>query len=138
MTRIVMEEKLPYSADAVWAIVGDVTRCDWVPAVESIDFADGIRSFTMAGIGEVQERIITCDSEAQCLQYSAIKTPSNVEHHLATIQLTTQGDSCSFSWTVEIRPDAFANSVEQAMLVSLTALKQVLASVERNAHTSTD
>ena len=127
MANIVLEEKLPYPADSVWAIVGDVTRCDWVPAVDSIEFADGIRSFTMAGIGEVQEKIIVCDHKTQCLQYSAIKTPSNVEHHLATIQLTSQGDSCSFSWTVEILPDAYAASVEQAMEVSLTALKQVLA-----------
>ncbi len=128
MARIVLEENLPYSADAVWAIIGDVTRCDWVPAVESIEFADGVRKFTMAGIGEVEEKILRCDAKAQCLQYSAIKTPSNVEYHLATIQLTSQEDSCSFSWTVEIRPEAYADSVKHAMQVSLTALKQVLAS----------
>jgi hypothetical protein len=128
MAHIVLEEKLPYPASSVWSIIGDVTRCDWVPAVESIEFADGIRKFTMAGIGEVEEKIIRCDSKAQCLQYSAIKTPANVEHHLATIQLTSQPDSCSFSWTVEIRPDPYAESVKHAMQVSLTALKQVLAS----------
>jgi hypothetical protein len=130
MTSIVMEEKLPFPATSVWEIIGDVTRCDWVPAVETIEFSDGIRRFTMAGIGEVQEKIITCDSHTQCLQYSAIKTPSNVEHHLATIQLTSEGDYCNFCWTVEIRPDPYADSVRQAMQVSLAALKKVLAGEE--------
>ncbi len=128
MAHIEIEEKLPYTAASVWSIVGDVTRCDWVPAVEAIEYANGIRSFTMAGIGEVQERIISCDAQTQRLQYSAIKTPSNVEHHLATIQLTSHGDYCSLSWTVEIRPDPFTDSVKQAMQASLAALKQVLAS----------
>jgi len=127
MARIVLEEKLPYPTDSVWAIIGNITRCDWVPAVDSISLTDDIRSFTMAGIGEVQEKIIACDNKAKLLQYSAIKTPSNVEHHMATIQLTSQGDSCSFSWTVEIKPDAYADSIEHAMGVSLDALKQVLA-----------
>jgi hypothetical protein len=79
MASIVLHETLPYSAVSVWAIVGDVSRYGWVPAVDSIEFANGIRGFTMASIGEAHERVISCDSKAQRLQYSAIKTPSNVE-----------------------------------------------------------
>ncbi len=126
MATIALEQILPYSADSVWAIIGDVTRCDWVPSVSSIELNGDIRSFAMAGIGEVHEQIISCDSAAMCLKYSAIKTPANVEHHLATIQLSAQENCCNFLWTVEIRPDAFAGSIEAAMQASLTALKQVL------------
>ncbi len=127
MKTVKLEELLPYSADVIWNILGDVTRCDWVPAVDSITEENGIRSFAMEGIGEVQEKILKLDSENYCLQYSAIKTPSNVEHHLATIKLRPEGESCFLSWTTEIQPDEFSDAIDAAMKISLEGLKSVLA-----------
>lgn len=127
MKTIILEETLPYTQQQVWAIIGDITRADWVPAVDAITELDGVRSFTMAGVGEVQERILNRDCDRYCLQYSAIKTPSNVEHHLATIQLSPAENGCVFNWTTEIAPEQFAATVEQGMCVSLEGLKQVLA-----------
>ena len=87
MEVVELEELLPHTVDAVWTIISDVTRSDWVPAVDNISEADGIRSFSMEGIGEIQEKILKNDAENYCLQYSAIKTPNPLEHHLATIKL---------------------------------------------------
>lgn len=126
MKTVNLEELLPYSAKSVWDIIGDITRCDWVPAVDSITEENGIRSFTMEGIGEVQEKVITLDAENFTLAYSAIKTPSNVEHHLATMQLSPQGDSCLLNWSTEIQPDEFSSAIEAAMKISLDGLKSVL------------
>lgn len=131
MKTLIIEEVLPYPLTEVWEVFSDVTRCDWVPAVESISEQGGVRSFTMEGIGEVQEKILTLDHENHCLQYSAIKTPTPLEHHLATIKLTsvlsTAEGSCNFTWTTEIAPDQFAEAIEHGMAVSFAGLKSVLA-----------
>ena len=73
MKTITIRESLPFRARDVWEIICDVERCDWVPAVEKITVDGDVRSFTMEGIGEVQERILKKDQENMVLQYSAIK-----------------------------------------------------------------
>ncbi|MFT4887692.1 MAG: hypothetical protein ACI8V0_001923 [Pseudohongiellaceae bacterium] len=127
MKRIKLEEELPFSPIEIWKVVGNVTRADWVPSVDTISLQDDIRSFVMEGVGEVQEKILLCDDENHRLQYSAIKTPSGIEHHLATIQLTAVGEHCLFSWTTEIQPDEYAPIVEQGMKISIVGLTAVLA-----------
>ena len=126
MKTLSIEAALPVSAEAVWEVIGNVTRCDWVPAVDAITEDNGVRSFTMAGIGEVQEKIIRLDHDNYTLQYSAIKTPSPLEHHLATIKLSPEAEQCRFCWTTEIAPDQFAPAIEQGMAVSFEGLKKVL------------
>lgn len=128
MKTVEIAENLDYPIEEVWAIFSDVTRCDWVPAVDAIVEHEGVRSFTMEGIGEVQERILTLDRENYCLQYSAIKTPTPLEHHLATIRLSRSEGGCHFRWTTEIAPDEFSPAIEQGMQVSFEGLKRVLAS----------
>lgn len=127
MVKIELEHELTFGQDEVWAVIGDVTRSDWVPSVDVITLEGDVRSFSMEGVGEVQERILVCDSDKRRLQYSAIKTPSGIEHHLATIQLTQKGDNCLFNWTTEIQPDEYAPIVKQGMEISVEGLKAVLA-----------
>jgi hypothetical protein len=107
MKTVTIEEELAYPLEEVWAIFADVTRSDWVPAVDLITQEDGVRSFTMEGIGEVQEKILTLDNENHCLQYSAIKTPTPLEHHLATIKLSASEKGCHFSWLRKLHPISF-------------------------------
>ncbi len=130
MEVIKLQELLPHSVDSVWEIISDVTRSDWVPAVDEISESDGIRSFSMEGIGEVQEKILVNDGENYRLQYSAIKTPNPLEHHLATIELADQDGQCLFSWTTEIAPERAVVPVEQGMRISLDGLKHVLSSAD--------
>jgi hypothetical protein len=119
MKTVTIEEELDYQLEEVWAIFADVTRSDWVPAVDSITQEDGV--------GEVQERILSLDNENHCLQYSAIKTPTPLEHHLATIKLSASEKGCHFSWATEIAPDQFSPAIEHGMSVSFEGLKAVLA-----------
>lgn len=129
MKTVSLEVELDAPVDKVWAIFADVTRCDWVPGVDAISAQDDVRSFNMAGIGEVQEKIIRLDDLAHCLQYSAIKTPSGVNHHLATIQLLPLvSDRSLMQWTTEIEPDQFAVAIEAAMRASVEGLRKVLGS----------
>ena len=130
MRVIKLSEELPYTIDKVWKIISDVTRCDWVPSVDSIVLDESIRRFTMEGIGEVHEKILTNDPQNHKLQYSAIKTPTPLDHHLATIELQRSGDNCVFNWTSEIAPEAFGEAIENGMRISFDGLKQVLAQLD--------
>lgn len=130
MEIVELQELLPHSVESVWEIISDVTRSDWVPAVDEISEVNGIRSFSMQGIGEIQEKILINDGENHRLQYSAIKTPNPLEHHLATIELADLDGKCQFKWTTEIAPDRAAPTVEQGMKISLEGLKQVLSNVD--------
>ena len=128
MKTVNIKERLPFSAQDVWNVISDVERCDWVPAVERITLEGDVRSFTMEGIGEVQEKIIKIDTENMVLQYSAIKTPSQVEHHLATMSITVKDDGCEFEWESEIDPDQFSEAIRSGMDISFQGLIRVLSS----------
>ena len=130
MRVIKLSDELPYSLDVVWEVISDVTRCDWVPSVNAIRLDGNIRKFTMEGIGEVQEKILINDSENHTLKYSAIKTPSPLEHHLATIYLKRSGEDCIFNWISEIAPEEFGEAIENGMKISVGGLKQVLAELD--------
>ena len=127
MKVIKLGEELTYTIDIVWKVISDVTRCDWVPSVDCIVLEDSIRKFTMEGIGEVHENILINDPQNHKLQYSAIKTPTPLDHHLATIDLQRAGDNCVFNWTSEIAPEAFGEAIEEGMRISLHGLKHVLS-----------
>lgn len=128
MKTITLKQELPQSLQEVWDVISDVTRCDWVPSVESISLNGSVRSFSMEGIGEVQEKILVNDSATYTLQYTAIKTPSPLQHHLATIELTRSGEGCALEWTSEIEPEQFGDAIEHGMQISLEGLKRVLSS----------
>ena len=126
MKTISLEQKLACPAGAVWEIVSDVCRSDWVPMVDAIVMDGDVRSFEMAGIGQIQERILEVDHDSLRLRYSAISTPANIEHHLATICIVPEGDSCVLQWTTEIAPDQFADTVRGGMQLSIAELRKVL------------
>lgn len=130
MEVVELKELLPHSVEAVWSILSDITRSDWVPAVNEITVENDIRSFSMEGIGEIQEQILLNDADKHRLQYSAIKTPNPIEHHLATIQLEDSRGQCLLTWTTEIAPERAAAIVEQGMRISLDGLKHVLSSAD--------
>ena len=41
------------SADALWAILSDVGRCDWVPTIDEITLEGDLRHFQMTGMGQI-------------------------------------------------------------------------------------
>ena len=126
--KILKEEtKLDCSADQLWAILSDVGRCDWVPTINKITLDGDCRHFEMAGMGQITEKILKQDHANMTLQYSPIKTPAPIEHHLATMQILSLNDGeCLLKWTTEISPDIFADGIHQGMLVSIEGIKSVI------------
>ena len=119
--------KLQCSASFLWNILSDVTRCDWVPTIDSISLEGDCRVFEMDGIGKVRERILLLDNEHMKLKYSAIETATPIQHHLSTMQITEIDDSsCQLDWTTEIEPEIFAEAIHQGMLISMEGIKRII------------
>ena len=127
MKTLKEEVKFDCSADELWAILSDIGRCDWVPTIEKIVLDGDLRHFEMTGMGQITEKILKQDDASMTLQYSAIKTPAPIEHHLATMQIASLNEQeCMLSWTTEISPDIFADGIHQGMLISIDGIKKVI------------
>ena len=126
--KLLEEERIfNCSADVLWSILSDVSRCDWVPSVEKITLDRDCRFFKMAGMGRIVERILLLDNETMTLQYSAIETPVPVDHHRATMHvLEVDEERCQLEWKTEIDPDTFADGVHQGMVTSLQGIESLL------------
>ena len=110
-------------AEEIW----EISRCDWVPGVESIELDEDKRIFKMAGMGDLVEKIIECNDKEMRLIYSAIKTMAPINHHLAQIDLKEEGDKTLFNWSTEIDPPNFAEAIRAGMIASLDKLEELLA-----------
>ena len=127
MKTLKEETKFNCSADELWLILSDVGRCDWVPTIEKISLEGDFRHFEITGMGQITEKILKQDDASMTLQYSAIKTPAPIEHHLATMQIASLNEQeCMLSWTTEISPDIFADGIHQGMLISIDGIKKVI------------
>jgi len=125
----VLKEEIVFncSAQNLWIILSDVSRCDWVPSVEKIIIEGDCRIFEMDGIGSVTERILINDDKNMILQYSAIKSKMPLKHHLATMEISPISEkSCNLKWITEIDPEIFAEAVHHGMLISIDGIKRVL------------
>ena len=127
MKTLKEETKFNCSANELWLILSDVGRCDWVPTIDKITLEGDFRHFEMTGMGKITEKILKQDDASMTLQYSAIKTPAPIEHHLATMQIASLNEQeCMLSWTTEISPDIFADGIHQGMLISIDGIKKVI------------
>ena len=126
METISETREFEFSPDAIWSVISDIGRCDWVPGVESIELEGNKRVFKMSGMGRLVEEILNCDDENMELSYSAIETMAPIKHHLAKIKLIPGENITTFEWTTQIDPPEFADAIRQGMLASLDQLEEVL------------
>ncbi|MEY3667257.1 MAG: hypothetical protein RL572_797 [Pseudomonadota bacterium] len=128
---LAVERRLPLqaSATAVWAIVGDVTRIDWVPVITHCALQGDVRTMTMSGVGEVQERILRRDPIAMLLEYGLINNP-RVTVHRARLQVLPHAGGCELEWVTQIEPDALEPLIAAGMDSALQALQAVLAKAQ--------
>ena len=126
MKKILETREFDHPIEEIWKIISDVSRSDWVPGVSKITLKDDTRIFEMEGMGDLVERIISCDSSSYELTYSAIKTAIPIDHHLAKIKLIEDADKTVLVWSTEIEPEIFADAIQKGVLASLDGLQQVL------------
>ena len=115
------------SAENLWNILSDISRCDWVPTIDEIYLEGDCRIFEMEGMGLVKERILLLDNESMKLKYSAVETKMPIKH-MATMQVSKINESsCQLEWSTEIDPEIFAEAIHQGMLISIEGIKTVIA-----------
>jgi hypothetical protein len=119
------------SAENLWNILSDISRCDWVPTIDEIYLEGDCRIFEMEGMGLVKERILLLDNESMKLEYSAVETKMPIKH-LAIMQVSKINEySCQLEWSTEIDPEIFAEAIHQGMLISIEGIKTVIAGEAR-------
>ena len=128
MKKIEEIREFDYEIEEIWKIISDVSRSDWVPGVSKITLENDTRIFEMEGMGDLVERIISCDNSLYELTYSAIKTAIPIDHHLAKIKLSQVNNKTVFNWSTEIEPEIFADAIQNGMQESLEGLQRVLDS----------
>lgn len=131
MRTVALHLPLAVPARAVWDIVGDVARIDWVPVITSCQLDGDIRTMQMTGVGTVQERILARDAATMTLVYGLINN-ANVSVHKASLRVVPVGEGCELFWSTQIEPDALEPLIASGMqsaLAALTALLGVNASV---------
>ena len=75
MKKIEEIREFNYEIEEIWTIISDISRSDWVPGVSKITLENDTRIFEMEGMGDLVERIISCDT----VSYTHLTLPTNRE-----------------------------------------------------------
>ena len=118
------------TADALWAIVGDPARSDWVPGVEALTMQDDVRRMQMAGAGVVAERITRRDDAARRLEYQVIESTPPLARHRASITVSEHDGGASMRWTTEVEPAAVERFIQASMAQCIARLEELTLGVK--------
>lgn len=110
----------------LWAIVGAPGRSDWVPGVTACRLDGDIRRMTMAGAGEVAEKIHRVDDESMCIEYGVIESRSPLKLHRASIRLEAISSGTRLVWQTEVDPIAVEPFIRKAMEGSVQQLRKMV------------
>ena len=120
------EVAIARSADDVWALVGRFEGLDeWMPGIEACEMDGDVRKLQTMGM-EIHEQLQERDEDARRISYSIVKSPMPLEHHLATLTVTPDGDGARLEWAYEVRPDEMAAAFAPVYEGSAQAVKQRL------------
>ncbi|MFK7916331.1 MAG: SRPBCC family protein [Pseudomonadales bacterium] len=111
---------------ALWHIIGDPSRADWVPSVSSCVYDGECRTLNMAGAGELVERIFVLDAQQQRIEYGVVKAPVEMALHRAAMQLSATDNGTRLDWRTEVEPDAYAGFIRDGMEAGIEGLRQAL------------
>src|SRR5947208_15381022 len=115
MASATNETDIQRPADDVWKVVRDFGGlAAWMPGIDSCRVEGDDRILEMMGM-ELTESLVRLDDDARTLVYGIAKSPMPIEHHEATIAVTSTGDASSrVSYGVEVRPDSMVEAMSSA------------------------
>lgn len=121
-----VEVEIARSPEDVWALIGDFGGLgDWMPGIESCEVEGDVRKLQTMGM-EIHEQLVERDDTDRRISYTIIQSPMPLEHHLATLSVTAQGDGSRLEWAYEVRPDEMAAAFGPVYEGSAKAVKQHL------------
>ena len=111
-------------ADDVWAMVRDFGGlAAWMPGIDSCRVEGDDRVLEMMGM-ELTETLLRLDEDDRTLVYGITKSLMPIEHHEATITVTTVNERSSHvTYTVDVAPDSMTEVMSGAYASALQALK---------------
>jgi carbon monoxide dehydrogenase subunit G len=121
-----VEVQIDRSADDVWALIGDFGGLgDWMPGIESCELDGDVRKLQTMGM-EIHEQQMSRDDATRTISYSIVQSPMPVEHHLATLSVTPEGEGSVLTWAYDVRPDEMAAAFGPVYEGSAQAVKTKL------------
>ena len=119
------EASIACNPDDVWKVIREFGGlAEYMPGVDSCTVDGDVRTVGTMGI-EVKEQLRDLDDTARRISYSVIESPmSNLESHLATITVASEGDGTHLTWEVEVVPDDLAALFGGIYEGSVAALKE--------------
>lgn len=113
-------------ADDVWNVVSDVGAiADWFPAIESSSASGSTRSCTVGDGAELEEEILTNDSDLRRLQYRITKGMP-LDFHLGTVDVLEDGNGALVIYSTDVEPDEVADAMGPMLESGLEGLKALL------------
>lgn len=120
------EVTIERSPEDVWALVGSFESLgEWMPGIDACEIDGNVRKLQMMGM-EIHEQLKERDEDAKRISYSIVKSPMPLEHHLATLTVTPEGDGSRLEWAYEVRPDDMAAAFAPVYEGSAQTVKQIL------------
>ena len=111
---------------AVWDVISDPGRVDWVAGVESATYDGEVRRFKMTGAGELAEAILTLDATQRLLEYGVVESTPPLDAHRASMQILDHDEGAELVWKTEVEPVAVEPFIKAGMEASLPGLHNVL------------
>jgi uncharacterized protein YndB with AHSA1/START domain len=123
------EARIARDPDAVWQAITDPTLiASWFPGVTKCTCDGNVRHVWVANGMEVDEEIVTNDGSAKRFQYKLLPGPVPVQEHLATLEVSADGDGTLVQYSVEVQPDDFGGPMQETANAAMAGLKSHLES----------
>ena len=107
MTKVSMSTNIAVSATRLWDMIGGFhSISDWHPAIEKCEIEeDGdvtLRRLSLAGGGELVERLEKSDGDERSYSYSILSSPLPIDNYKSTIRVLEDEDgNVKVEWSSE-------------------------------------
>lgn len=128
MASIHREFEISSTPENAWAALRDVGKINELISFLGKVTVDGDhRVCELGDQGTLDELIVSVDDERKRLVYSILKSPFNLTHHSASMQVVpNSGPGARFIWTADLKPDAAAAAMSEVMDHAIESLKVTL------------
>jgi len=117
MTAVKESIDVAKESAAVWAVMGDPGGIsEWLPAILSSPYRDGVRRCTLDGGVEVDERVLEHSDSGQFYVYTIIKGGFDVHDYVSRLEVEDNDGGSRVTWSSEFEagnPDE-ADSIAEA------------------------
>ena len=110
MATVHREIPIDSTVDDAWKKLSNVGGINGMLSILSGASIDGDkRVCELEGGGTLEELIVSVDDDQRRVAYSITESPFNFEFHAASMRVIANGDTATFVWTTDLKPDEAAD-----------------------------